>query len=272
MPRALRRAGAADGLRWLREPTFLLVAALVACCSCQPALADHVPGLPGPYPGFRVPTATGLTVDFSTEAELIAAISNDTVKVARLVKNLRIEAKGWPLLPIVRNTSFTIIGTTVPWKYPILVSRQRSGATFSGRCCYLVELMAAAEGVDEARCAYATTASVCDLPYGSRLGVTILAAGVTIRLRGVTSLVAAAARLGVQIRWFFLRSRRPPAPDTQDLAFIESKVQLEKDVVFTFKQVSTCGSKTRGFGCVNAENGGWANFAAAAAPKMMLAG
>ncbi|KAG2429816.1 hypothetical protein HXX76_010600 [Chlamydomonas incerta] len=101
----------------LRGQAWWLVVALVVCCS-RPAPADHIPGLPGPYPGLRVATATGLTVDISTEAELIAAISNDTVKVAHLVKNLRLEAKGWPVVPILRNTSFTIAGD--PAQFPIL--------------------------------------------------------------------------------------------------------------------------------------------------------
>ncbi|KAG2429814.1 hypothetical protein HXX76_010598 [Chlamydomonas incerta] len=80
--------------------------------------AGMVPGPSGPYP--RLPTAMGLTMAISTEAALIAAISNDTIKVAHLVKNLRLEAKGWPLLPILRNTSFTITGDPSKYRYPIL--------------------------------------------------------------------------------------------------------------------------------------------------------
>ena len=100
--------------------SWLAIVVLV-CFWCQPTFGDHVPGLAeGPYPGLRVPTATGPTVDVSTEAELIAAISNDTIKVAHLVNDLRLEAKGWPLLPILRNASFTISGDRT--QLPILVS------------------------------------------------------------------------------------------------------------------------------------------------------
>ena len=185
--------------------------ALVVCC-WRPAPADHIPGLPGPYPGLLVPSATGLTVDFSTEAELIAAISNDTIKVAHLVKNLRLEAKGWPLLPILRNTSFTISGDPSPYPYPILVSPERQGY------------------VDRRRITAEPGSDAGQRPTCATMGFEAL--------QNTCRHAFLAARPS-----YVVAMSRPHF--IQDLAFIESKVQLAQDAVFLFKRVSTPARQAR---------------------------